>query len=294
MRNDTDPGREGPLEGSLRDKLAALASDGAPRVAELAGWVLERPEKVAFSSVRELAVSADASANTVVRLARALGFDGYESCRAAFREALLERTMTYSARAAALHDKSEPDVLIALREAQAKNAAAVFSPEMTRLTDECAERLAAARRVHCFGVRSCHSVAHYFSYVGAMAFPNFARLPLLPGVFTDALSDATADDVVVAVTFKHYSVEVVRACEIARRRGVPVIAMTDSRSSPIAIGAWRVLLLEMAGPQFMPSLASAFLIVEILLAKMTMRSPDAARRLLDFEQRILEIGGYVR
>lgn len=42
----------------------------------------------------------------------------------------------------------------------------------------------------------------------------------------------------------------------------------------------------------MPSLASAFLLVEILLAKMTMRTPGAAERIDAYEMRVMEAGGY--
>jgi DNA-binding MurR/RpiR family transcriptional regulator len=270
-----------------------LATYGAPQVAALAAWVLDRPEEVAFKSVRALASSADVNSNTVVRLAQALGFDGYEACREEFRAALLEKTAAYAERAAALQEGDEPTVLGALRDAHVRNAAAMFSPEMDRLGDECADRLLAAPRVFCIGVRSCLSVAHYFSYAGSMAFPNIAPLQMQPSGIVDMLADAGAGDVLVAVTFRHYSVEVVRACAIARERGVAVIAMTDNWSSPIAAGAWRVLPLEMAGPQFLPSLASAFLLVEILLARMAMKSGDAARRIEEFEQRVMRAGGYV-
>ncbi len=65
-----------PIEDELRDRLAALASEGAPQVAALSAWVLEHPQEVAFKSVRALAQASGVNSNTVVRLAQTLGFDG--------------------------------------------------------------------------------------------------------------------------------------------------------------------------------------------------------------------------
>ncbi len=58
---------------NLHNRLRALLDDGAPQVAALAGWLIERPQEIAFKSVRALATDAGVNSNTVVRLAKALG-----------------------------------------------------------------------------------------------------------------------------------------------------------------------------------------------------------------------------
>ncbi|MBT8411583.1 MAG: SIS domain-containing protein, partial [Octadecabacter sp.] len=103
---------------------------------------------------------------------------------------------------------------------------------------------------------------------------------------------ATPEDIVVGITYEHYSAEVVRACQIAQSCGARVLALTDSHSSPIAVGAWKVLRLPMAGPHFMPSLNSAFFAAEMLLVGMAARSDSAAERVTTFESRIQQFGGY--
>ncbi|MDJ0932655.1 MurR/RpiR family transcriptional regulator [Breoghania sp.] len=171
--------------------------------------------------------------------------------------------------------------------------AAVFSPEMHELLAICAEELTAARRVYCIGVHSCFSLAHYFTYVGAMAFANIIHSPDEPGGIMDLLSQAGPEDVVIAITYAHYSWEVVRGVSIARECGARVIALTDSMVSPITRGTWKVVPLPMEGPHFVPSLAPAFAIIELLLAEMVLRAPEVEQRVQDFEERIKRFGGYV-
>ncbi len=283
---------DGITQQDLHNRLRGVIAAGAPQVASLAAWLIQRPQEIAFKSVRALATDAEVNSNTVVRLAKALGFDGYDSCRAAFQDAMRGGALAYSARAAALRDTSDRDVMSSLQRAAQSNTDAIFSTDMVEIAARCATELMRARQVHCVGVRSCYSVAHYFAYVGNIAFSNFEQTPAQPGTILDQISNTGPQDIVVAITYAHYSTEVIRATQIARDCGARVIALTDSLASPIAQGAWQTIPLPMAGPQLMPSLATAFLAVEFILAEMAARSPDAEQRMERYEQRISKHGGY--
>ncbi|MGP3698597.1 MurR/RpiR family transcriptional regulator [Rhodobacter sp. NSM] len=280
-------------ETEIRQALIRVAAGDGPILRGFAVWLLDNLAVVAFSSIRSLAAQAGTNPNTVTRLARELGYDGYDSFRSAVQQVVQRRNTRYGERAQALRHRSGADIWEEALAANLGNVEALFSAEGMELLESCIEPLLSARRVHTVGVRSCFGIAHYFSYVGAHAFPNFIEVPVTPGGILDQVSDASAEDIVVAITYEHYSVEVVRACHIARNCGARVLALTDSHSSPIAEGAWKVVRLPMAGPQIMPSLTAAFITVELLLSAMAARSPDAAERLLAFEARMERFGGYV-
>ena len=277
----------------LGPNLTRIATEGAPVLAGFASWVLDHYDEVAFSSIRGLADQAGVNSNTVIRLAKELGYDGYDSFRADIQAAFRSRTIGYGARAQALQNRDGSDIFSELIAANRANAAAIFSPEMQSLLADIVDPLLNARRVYAIGVRSCYSIAHYFSYVGGIAFDNFATVAAQPGAIMDQISRAGPEDIVVAISFEHYSIEVVRACQIARDCDARILALTDSHKSPIARGAWHVIPLPMAGPQFMPSLNSAFIVVEMLLAGMAARSERAAQNIEQFEGRIKRFGGYV-
>ena len=277
---------------SLKARLVRVSSEGTPALRSFALWVLDNLSLVAFSSIRGLAKQAEVNPNTVTRLAVELGYAGFDAFRSDVQEILQATVPTYGERARALKNRDRGDVFSAMIEANRENTEAIFSAQSLDTLDACIEPLLGARRIYAVGVRSCYSIAHYFSYVGGMAFPNFVDVPSTPGGIIDQMSQVTPEDVVVGIAYAHYSAEVVLACQIARTRGARVLALTDSHSSPIAAGAWKVLRLPMAGPQFMPSLNSAFLAVEMLLVGMAARSEGAADRVAAFEDRIREYGGY--
>ena len=138
-----------------------------------------------------------------------------------------------------------------------------------------------------------NATAHYFSYVGAMAFSNFVKAPAEPGAIMDQLAKADENDILIAISFSYYSSEVVRATEIARAKRTKVIAITDSYRSPLAIDAAHVIEFPLEGPQYMPSLSAAFMTVELILAALASHAPDASQNIADFEEQILNYGGYV-
>lgn len=276
----------------LNDRLTRLCAEGTPALRDFAAWILDNQSLVAFNSVRRLAKQAGVNPNTVTRLARELGYTGFDAFRTDVQASLQPMAPSYAERARALRSRSEDDAFAAAIDAHHQNTAALFAPETLELLESCIAPLLGARKVHTVGVRSCYAIAHYFSYAGNMAFDNFAEFPALPGAITDQISQAGPEDIVIGITYEHYSAEVLRACEIARSNGARVLALTDSYSAPIAIGAWKVLRLSMAGPHFMPSLNSAFLAAELLLLGMVARSDGAAEKVAAFEARIQRFGGY--
>ena len=74
----------------LLDRLADAYNDLTPQVRQAARHMLDRPEQVAVLSMRQLAEAAGVKPNTLVRLARAVGFDGYDDLRGPFRSDVVE------------------------------------------------------------------------------------------------------------------------------------------------------------------------------------------------------------
>ena len=279
-------------EEKIRAALRNMAQSGPPKLAHFSVWLLDHLEQTAFTSIRGLAQQAGVDANLVTRLARELGYDGFDAFRSEVQGIVQRRGRSYGSRARALRDNSIPDLYAELVAASRENIETVTSATSLADIDACVQPLLEARRVYTVGVRSCYSIAHYLSYVGGMAFDNFEQVPAVPGAILDQMSATTPDDIVIAITYEHYSAEVVRACQVAQECGARILALTDSYASPVAANAWRVIRLPMVGPQLMPSLNSAFLAVELILAAMTARSEGAADNVARYEDRITRFGGY--
>ena len=279
-------------EEEIRAALIGLAQSGPPKLAGFARWLLDHLHQVAFQSTRALAQMAGVDANIVNRLTREIGYDGYDTFRSNMQENVQSSGRSYESRARALRNRPDEAVYAEVVAASRENMDRVTSAQVLTQIDACIAPLLSARRVYSVGVRSCYSIAHYLAYVGGMAFSNFMPVPAVPGEILDQISASTPEDIVIAIAYDHYSPEVVRAVQVAAARGARVLALTDSHASPIATDAWKVIHLPMAGPQLMPSLNSAFLAVELILAAMAARSSEAAENVANYEDRLSRFGGY--
>jgi DNA-binding MurR/RpiR family transcriptional regulator len=100
-------------------------------------------------------------------------------------------------------------------------------------------------------------------------------------------------DALVAMTFSPYRVEIVEATRMAADRGVTVVAVTDSRSSPIARLADHAFVVPTETPQYFSSVIGAVALLEALLAFMAAETPaDAAAAIEEFHDRRRAAGVY--
>ena len=91
------------LVGRIVDGFDAMA----PQVQAAARFVLDYPEDVAMLSMREQARRAGVPPVTMIRLARRVGFTGYEEFRGIFAAALRQPSRRFSDRAGALQARQK-------------------------------------------------------------------------------------------------------------------------------------------------------------------------------------------
>jgi DNA-binding MurR/RpiR family transcriptional regulator len=75
----------------LKGMIAKRQIQVPPKLQRVLEYVLANPSDVAFSNTRNLARNCDVSNSTVVRTAKALGFDDFKKFRELFRRELRQR-----------------------------------------------------------------------------------------------------------------------------------------------------------------------------------------------------------
>ena len=97
--NDTDVRKGVGVQGKngstdLLERLSDELDELTPEARKAATYVLENPQEVGVSTVREIAKAAGVNPNTFVRMARQVGFEGYDDFRDPFRDAIRAGTGT--------------------------------------------------------------------------------------------------------------------------------------------------------------------------------------------------------
>ena len=282
---------------AILERLAQELPDLTPEARKAATYVLENPRDVGVSTVREIAQAANVKPNTVVRMARQVGFEGYEDFRAPFRDAIRRGAADFPDRARWLQDIRKSGDLGGLYADMLKDALRNIEETFAAIsTDDlkaAAEAIWAARRVFTLGVGVNNSVARNFTYLASTGMTEFHAIPRPGSTPADDLAWADGRDLLIAMTSRPYRTEVVKAVEIAREQGMTIIALSDSPASPILRGADHGFVVSVDTPQFFPSSIGTIALLETLLSfVVAVASEEIVERVETFHKRRHQLGMY--
>lgn len=278
---------------SLQNSLFGLT----PELAKAATYVLENPNSIGVTSIREVAKAADVHPNTLVRMARAVGFEGYEDFRRPFREEIKRGRESFPDRARWLQSLAKGGKLGGLyaemAESTLSNVEGTFASADAKHLKAAADALIAARRSYVLGVGIAHPLAVNFAYLAGMAVDNIQAIPRDGSLPADDLARAGHRDILLAMTFKPFRTEVVEAVRIARAQGVEIIAISDSPAAPIINGARHAFVIPTVTLQHFTSIVAVTAFLETLMAFLIAdASPQVIANIEAFHRRRHDLGIY--
>lgn len=268
-----------------------------PELRRAAGWIVDHPSEAGLLSMRQQAKSAGVSAPTMVRLARALGFEDYAALRRPFQEAMAGRSIDFGRRATALQaapEAARPDRLAeTIGQSQMEDLRSVLALNSHAQIEAAVAAIGGARRVGFLGVRASFAVAFQFRYAYNLIARNGVLFDGLGGTVLDQSDALERGDVLVAISQSPYSAPTVEAVNAAAARGVTVVALTDSAVSPLARKALHTLRFRAESVSFFHSLLAPMALVEHLLARLVAKGGKTVlRRLAEVEQRLADHHAY--
>jgi DNA-binding MurR/RpiR family transcriptional regulator len=280
-----------PKSSPLNELCSALPSLPL-RLREVGRFVAANDYDATTRSMRDLAAAAGADPASFTRLAKALGYPGWDALRAALTEARRPaQAAPFSGRTKGHRGPNSDVVLVADKvEAEAAGLARI-SPDAVA---SAARTLQAAQRIWIAGFRSCRSVAELLNYQLRLFRPDAVQL--VGGSGPDDLDFGAfrAGDTVIVIGFAPYSTASVLSARAAHRCGAALIAIADRVDAPMAEGADHLLLFEAAAsPGFFPSLTGAIVIAQSLAAvTFVLGGVGAKRRLEQTEARLAAMSQY--
>jgi DNA-binding MurR/RpiR family transcriptional regulator len=277
----------------LNELCSALPSLPS-RLQQVGRFVAANDYDATTRSMRELASVAGADPAAFTRLAKAIGYSGWDELRAALTEARRpEQSSPFSGRAKGRRAGPNPEMSLISDKLEAEAAGlARISPGAVA---GAAKALHGARRIWIAGFRSCRSVAELLNYQLRLFRPDSVQLVGGSGPEDLDLGAFRTGDAVVVIGFAPYSTASVLSARAAHASGATLIAIADKVSAPMAEGADHLLQFEAAAsPGFFPSLTGAIAIAQSLAAATFMLGgASTKRRLEETEARLADTSQYV-
>lgn len=227
---------------AFHERLISISDDLPRRLRECADYIAANTDRIAVSTVAELAQGAGVPPSALMRFCQMMGFSGFSEMQRLFRDSFAPGRPDYATR------------LTHLRETGAGSAAALLAEfvdaghqsleALARGVDDAAltvavDHLSRAGMIHIAGFRRAYPIASYLSY----AFDKM-NIPAILHDGTGKIGHACAlrpGDALIAITFAPYSDETLSLAATAQSRGLAVIAITDTTISPVAAGAAALL-----------------------------------------------------
>lgn len=235
-RSPTSPPR---TVEEFQARLQQVSDDLPRRLRQCAEYLAANTDRIAVSTVAEIAAAAEVQPSALMRFCQLMGFPGYSAMQRLFRDSFTQGWPDYATRIRALRRSGpgSPSALLAefvdVGTKSLQNLPVSVDPDSL---DRAVEALAAARVVHAVGLRRAFPVASYLAY----AFDKM-EIPVVLHELTGGLDRRNAigqGDALIAISFAPYSAETVDLATHCRKHEVPVVAITDTVLSPLwQIGA---------------------------------------------------------
>lgn len=256
--------------------------------------LVERPEEVALRSITELAARLDVNASTLSRLARTLGYAGFADFQRVFRESLTRAHHNfYSQQGHRLLDGPEPGddefgVLLRLARESIDNVNGCLSQVTAAELRSAAQLLARAPRVRVFGVRQMHTVASSLCYGLGMIRGDVSPLDV-PGLgIAETLAQLHKGDALAVSSISPYSRRVAEVSRVANAAGIAVVAITDTRASPLAAHARHAFFIPHESSYISNSIGAYVVFCEALVNLVAKKLGGKALKALERQEKFID------
>jgi len=266
---------------SIADRIARAQPSLSAAQHKMAHYVLAHQFRVATMTIDEFAAATGVSVATANRFARALDLPGYPQFRAELArgfEAALEPVEKL--RSVMAHpDASAAQVFAAVLEEDIRNAQLTLQALNAAACERAVDAVVQADRVFIVGFGASGFLAGLLQRGLCMHVASVENLAGPGGVSHAArqMSRMNERDIVIAIGFPRYLADTVNLATAARSAGVPVLALTDRPTSPLAPIA-TVALYAHSGRQLLPNSETAALgLIEGLSAAVAYRTKNAVQ-----------------
>src|SRR4051794_944750 len=230
---------------------------------DVAQYVVDHLDEVAFHTAEELARRASTSSSTVVRFSQALGFEGFPELQHAAREEYRRRTQEGIREAEPLFslDQGAFEAAVAADHSNVEETARKISRSEV---EAAVNAIADAERVLIAGT---DQMAFFASYLRHLLMLLDLRAETVASPSQEALSRLgriDPDTVVIGLSAGRPHPLVVRAMKLARHRKARTIAVTDATLSEVAKLAQIKLYYSSNSPAYVRSHTALLAMIQAL------------------------------
>lgn len=242
----------------------------------IANYIINHYDKAAFMTAAKFGEMVGVSESTVVRFAIELGYEGYPKLQKMLQELIKSKLTSVQRIEVSSNRISEVNILKSVLNADMEKIKLTLEEIDQNSFNEIVECILKAKKIYILGVRSSAPLASFLGFYFNLIFDN-VRL-----VHTTSVSEmfeqilrASEGDVVIGISFPRYSKRTTKAMQFVKSQGATVIAITDSKDSPLASHSDHCITARSDMASFVDSLVAPLSVINALIVAIGMRKKES-------------------
>ena len=209
-------------------------------------------DHLGLEGIQEVAAQCEVQPSAVVRFAKHFGFSGFTEMQRIFRDGLARQiapNRNYKTRIREVIDSgagslSSHEIAHEFLSGSIAGMQELLNGLQAPSFKKAVDLLAEADAIWIAGSRRSFPIAVYLDYALQHTEKRIFLVSALGSMHSGQLRSVRKGDVMVAISFSPYAEETVAAAQLAVQRGAKLIALTDSRMSPLARDAQVALIVQ--------------------------------------------------
>ena len=240
----------------------------------IAEYILSSYDKAAFMTAAKLGVSVGVSESTVVRFANEVGFEGYPKLQKALQELIKNRLTTVQRLELSNDYLSNEYALRSVLKADIDNIRITLEKIDFKMFENVLDSIFRANKIYIIGLRSSTALAEFLGFYLNVILQNVKVVSYGISDIFEQMINVKKGDLVIGIGFPRYATKTINALDFAKSRGAHVVAITDSKRSPLASKADYTLIAESNMASFVDSLVAPLSVINALIIAVGMKEKE--------------------
>lgn len=280
-------------EDCVMTSLMTKIDEAEPRFSKgqrrIAAYIRDHYDKAAFMTASKLGKTVGVSESTVVRFATEIGYSGYPQLQNALQEMIRNRLTSVQRMEVANERIGGGDILTKVLQTDIETLKRTME-EIDRVSFmQAVDSIVDAKKIYLMGIRSAAGLADFASYYFTHIFEGLNRIDTSStSAIFEQIIRIGPEDVFIAITFSRYSKRTYKAAMFAKASGAKVIAITDSKTAPVAEVADYVLVARSDMASFVDSLVAPLSVINALIVAIGVRKKEEIASIYEKLEQIWE------
>ena len=260
---------------------------------QVADFMLEHPDVIAFKRLEELSMMIGVSSTSVIRFARSIGYKGYADMQQDIQQSIVGKASLPDRLIDAVKSTKQDQLLIDSFKRDIDNIASTLHLLSENDLAKAVSSIIAAQNIYVLGTRGNFSVAHYLGYRLSQIKRGVHLVSGLSMDYPEEIASIRRGDVCIAFLTPRYSRMTANLVAWMKKRGVMIILFTKEGSSEINLYGDIILPCRTDGISYKSSLIALFAVCNYILAAVVPQNHDESMEVLAQTEELLGQGFFL-